>query len=120
MADIRIDKPLKINGTDVVYVPKGVSIHRGGGKLESKGQIGGSRTSVLNQEEDFAVIKVEVENLDSNIDFFLGVLANGSNNTLQFGNESFVNATLMQMPDDQKTLETSEYEIHADSTANRN
>lgn len=117
---IRTDKSLKINGTDIVYVPRGISIHRGGGKLESKGQIGGSRTTILNQEEDFAIVKIEVENLDSNIDFFKIVLANGDNNTIEYGNDSFINCSLMQLPDDQKTLETSEYEFHCDSIANRN
>lgn len=115
---IRTDKPLKINGTDIVYVPKGVSITRGGGKRESRGQIGGSRTTVLNQEEDFSSIKIEVENLDANIDFFKSVFSNGDNNTIEYGNDSFINAELMQMPDDQKTLESSEYNFEADSIAN--
>ncbi len=114
---LRKNKPLKINGQDVSYVPKGVKIHLGGGTRESRGQIGAGKTTVLNQEEDIAVINIELENIDSNIIFMKTIFANGDANTITYGNESFQNAVMDKLPDDQGTLETSTYKFMADPVA---
>ena len=61
---VRTDKPLEINGTKITYVNSGVSIHRGGGKRETRGQVNGQPTHVQNIDDNFSILKVEIENLN--------------------------------------------------------
>lgn len=112
---IRTNKTLEIDGITISYINNGVKIHGGGGKIESNGQVDGAPTHKLNIEENFAMVKVEVENTDENIAQFrkFWSVSNG-NHTIRYGDDTFLNATLNQNPDDQATLETSEYVFHTD------
>ncbi len=114
---LRSDKPTFINGININYVNGGVSISRGGGKRETRGQVQGQPTHIQNIDENFSTFKIEVENTDSNLATFDQFFANGVNNVIVNGDETFNRATLMQNPDDQKTKETSEYEFHCDPIA---
>jgi hypothetical protein len=114
---LRKDKPLKINGVDIAYVPKGFKFHEGGGKRETRGQIGGSKTTSLNQEEDFAKFTITLENTVDNIAFMRGVYANDDSNVITYGDTTYNNCVLEMLPEDIQVLETSDYLFHADSIA---
>ncbi len=112
---IRINKTLEINGITISYINGGFKFHSGGGKIESNGQVAGSPTHKLNIEENFGMAKVEVENTDENIAQFrkFWSVSNG-NHTIRYGDDTYLNCTLNQNPDDQETLGTSEHVFHTD------
>lgn len=112
---IRTNKTLEINGITISYVNNGVKTYTGGGKIESNGQVDGAPTHKLNIEENFGMVKVEVENTDANITQFRQFFSTGNGtHTIGYGTDTFLNCTLIQLPEDQATLETSEYIFHTD------
>jgi hypothetical protein len=117
---LRKDKPLKINGTDIAYVPKGFKFHKGGGKRETRGQIGGNKTTSLNQEEDYGKITITLENTADNIAFMEGVFANDDANVITYGDTTYNNCLLEMLPEDVQVLEASDYLFHTDSIATNN
>lgn len=118
MSAPRINKTLEINGITISYVNNGVKIHLGGGKIESNGQVDGAPTHKLNIEENFGMVKVEIENTDDNITLFRKFwgVSNGTH-VIRYGDDTFSGGTLIQNPDDQATLETSEFTFHTDPVA---